>query len=218
VPWLKKHQTAMTLTAAPSSEDKLAIFARSVEQFRAAGYVYIGLDHFALPGDELALAVQGGRLQRNFMGYTTRRGDDMVSLGVSAIGEVAGCFVQNDAHEPGYNERVARDGLAAQRGHELTDEDRLRRDVILGLMCNGVLDKGAIEERHGIDFDRTFATELAELRPLADDGLLSLEPGSLRLTEIGQMFMRNVALPFDRYFRERRARGEDSRRTFSRTV
>ena len=218
VPWIKKHQTAMTLDAIPSSADKLAIFVRSVEQFLEAGYVYIGLDHFALPTDELAIAHKAGQLQRNFMGYTTCRGTDMVSLGVSAIGEVGGAFVQNDPNEPSYLAKVTKSGFGSYRGHTLSADDRLRRDVILGLMCNGVLDKAPIEAAHGIEFDPTFELELSELMPLQDDGLVVLEAGALRLTEIGQMFMRNVALPFDRYYRERQARGENGKNTFSKTL
>lgn len=218
VPWLKRHQTAMDVETAPESDVKLAIFTRAVEQFRAAGYVYIGLDHFALPGDELAVALGEGKLQRNFMGYTTRRGGDMVSLGVSSIGDVAGCYVQNETKEMPYEAAVDAQRFAAHRGHELSADDKLRRDVILGLMCNGILRKAEIESAHGIAFDETFTSELAALKPLEDDGLVKLERDALRLTELGQMFMRNVALPFDRYFAARKKSGEDSRSTFSKTL
>lgn len=218
VPWMKRHQTAVHMDLAPSSDIKLSIFVRAIEQFRAAGYVYIGLDHFALPEDELAIALAEERLQRNFMGYTTRRGTDMVSLGVSSIGDVAGCYVQNAPVEADYKAAIAERGFATHRGHELTDDDRLRRDVILGLMCNGILRKADIEARHGIHFDATFARELVALRPLADDGLVRLDADALRLTPIGQMLMRNVAVPFDRYFAARKERGEDSRSTFSKTL
>jgi oxygen-independent coproporphyrinogen III oxidase len=218
VPWMKKHQTAMELDDAPTSDIKLSIFMRAVEQFQAAGYVYIGLDHFALPTDELARAVTEQKLQRNFMGYTTRRGGDMVSLGVSAIGDVAGCFLQNAPKEADYLRLIAERGFATHRGHELSAEDSLRRDVIVGLMCNGILPKRDIERRHGIVFDTTFAAELAALKPLESDGLVKLDADALRLTDLGQMFMRNVALPFDRYFAERRSKGGDSGRTFSKTL
>jgi len=218
VPWLKRHQNAVDLDPAPSSETKLAIFTRSVEQFTSAGYVYIGLDHFALPDDELAVALSQGRLQRNFMGYTTRRGADMVSLGQSSIGDVAGCYVQNEPKEFDYERAIAERGYATHRGHELSADDRLRRDVILGLMCNGVLDKRAIERVHGVDFDATFARELEELRGLEQDGLVRIEPDALRITPLGQLFLRNAALPFDRYFAERRARGPDAQPTFSKTL
>ncbi|MBL8858706.1 MAG: oxygen-independent coproporphyrinogen III oxidase [Planctomycetes bacterium] len=218
VPWMKKHQNVLETDRAPSSADKLTIFTRAVEQFQAAGYVYIGLDHFALPTDELALALKERKLQRNFMGYTTRRGGDMVSLGVSSIGDVSGAFVQNAPVEAEYLRLIKERGFATHRGHELSAEDALRRDVIVGLMCNGVLLKSEIEARHGIVFDTTFAAELTALEPLAGDGLLKLDPDAVRLTDLGQVFMRNAALPFDRYFAARAARGGDTGRTFSKTL
>jgi oxygen-independent coproporphyrinogen III oxidase len=218
VPWMKKHQKAIELDRAPASDQKLSIFMRAIEQFQAAGYVYIGLDHFALPHDELARALAEKKLQRNFMGYTTRRGGDMVSLGVSAIGDVAGCFVQNAPEEANYLRLVHERGYATQRGHELSKVDQLRRDVIVGLMCNGVLDKREIEARHAVDFDATFAAELETLRGLQDDGLVLLEPDAIRITALGQLFLRNAALPFDRYFAARQERGDSTRSTFSKTL
>lgn len=218
VPWMKKHQTALDLEAVPSSDAKLTIFLRALEMFQAAGYAYIGLDHFALPDDELARAKDAGTLQRNFMGYTTRRGGDMISLGMSSIGEIAGAFAQNAHTEAEYLRLVKERGYATFRGHQQSAEDRLRRDVILGLMCNLVLDTRAVGAQHGVDFDRHFARELEELVPLQADGLVELLPGSIRVTPLGQLFLRNVALPFDVYYRARQAKGGDGQRTFSRTV
>ena len=218
VPWLKKHQSAVDVERGPTSGEKFAIFRRALEQFSQAGYVYIGLDHFALPDDELAVALKEERLQRNFMGYTTRRGGDLVALGVSSIGDVAGAYVQNVPRELEYEAAVRSKGLAVTRGHVLSADDRLRRDVILGLMCNGILRKADVAARHGIVFDDTFERELAELRPLEADGLVRLEPDAIRVTTLGQTFLRNVALPFDRYFRERKARGDGARPTFSKTL
>lgn len=217
VPWMKGHQEAMDASAMPSSEVKLSIFLRAIEQFRGAGYEYIGLDHFALPSDEMAIAHREHSLGRNFMGYTTKRGDDMLSLGVSSIGDVSGCFVQNSPKELEYKALVRERGFATHRGHRLTPEDQLRRDVILALMCNGLIDKGAVEARHGIAFDPYFARELSELIPLEDDGLVRCESGALVVTELGQLFLRNVALPFDRYYAARKAAGGGAQ-TFSRTV
>lgn len=217
VPWMKGHQEAMDASAMPSSEVKLSIFLRAIEQFRGAGYEYIGLDHFALPSDEMAIAHREHSLGRNFMGYTTKRGDDMLSLGVSSIGDVSGCFVQNSPKELEYKALVRERGFATHRGHRLTPEDQLRRDVILALMCNGRIDKGAVEARHGIAFDPYFARELSELIPLEDDGLVRCESGALVVTELGQLFLRNVALPFDRYYAARKAAGGGAQ-TFSRTV
>ncbi len=218
VPWMKKHQGALDLDAAPSSDAKLTIFLRALELFQSAGYAYIGLDHFALPTDELAQAKDGGTLQRNFMGYTTRRGGDMVSLGVSAIGEVAGSFVQTVPVESEYLKKTTEQGFGAFRGHSLSPEDRLRREVILGLMCNLVLDTAAVGQRHGLDFAQHFERELSELAPLEADGLVEVTPTSIRVTPLGQLFLRNVALPFDTYYRARQAKGGDGQKTFSRTV
>jgi len=217
VPWLKRHQEALETAALPSSETKLTIFLRAVEQFRAAGYDYVGLDHFALPTDELAVAQRAKNLGRNFMGYTTRRGDDMVSLGVSAIGDVSGCFVQNQSRERDYIAAIQERGHAAARGHELSADDRLRRDVILSLMCNGEVRKSAIESAHGLRFDETFARELLELAPLEQDGLVALRPDRIEVSQLGQLFLRNVALPFDRYFARRKQDG-DARPAFSKTL
>ena len=218
VPWMKKHQTALDMDAAPSSEEKLELFADAVEAFQDAGYVYLGLDHFALPGDELADALAAGTLHRNFMGYTTRAGSEMLSFGVSAIGEVDGCFVQNLHQEPEYVQALADGGLGTFRGHRMSDEDRLRRDVILGLMCNGRLDKAALGQQHGIDFDAHFAAELQQLRPLAEDGLVEDAAEALRLTPLGQMFMRNVAVVFDTYYAARQSAGRSGEGTFSKTL
>jgi oxygen-independent coproporphyrinogen-3 oxidase len=217
VPWLKRHQEALDVPALPSSEMKLTIFLRSIEQFRAAGYVYIGLDHFALPTDEMAVAHRARNLGRNFMGYTTRRGDDMVSLGVSSIGDVAGGFVQSNPRENEYKAAVAEHGHAIHRGHELSADDRLRRDVILGLMCNGEVRKDRIEKVHGIRFDETFAAELGQLVPLEQDGLVRLHADRLEVTDLGQLFLRNVALPFDRYY-TRRMQDGDQKPAFSKTL
>jgi len=217
VPWLKRHQEAMDSAALPSSEQKLTIFLRAIEQFRAAGYDYVGLDHFALPTDEMAVAHREKNLGRNFMGYTTRRGDDMVSLGVSSIGDVSGCFAQNQPKENEYKAAVGKHGHAVMRGHELSADDRLRRDVILALMCNGEVRKSAIEKAHGIRFDETFARELAELAALEQDGLVALLPDRIEVSALGQLFLRNVALPFDRYFAQRKHDG-DQKPAFSKTL
>ncbi len=218
VPWLKRHQTALDQEAMPDSDEKLAIFLDALDAFQQAGYVYIGLDHFALPDDELATAYASGTLGRNFMGYTTLRGTEMISAGVSAIGEVDGAFVQNDPDEFEYLRRVTEKGHAAKRGHVLTEEDRLRRDLILSLMCNGRVEKAPLEQAYGIDFDSHFAAELAALEPLQADGLVECSQTGLQLSDLGQLFMRNVALPFDRYYAARAAKGERGEGTFSKTL
>ena len=218
VPWMKSHQNAMDSEAMPAAEEKLDIFADSIAAFSQAGYVYLGLDHFALPNDELSLAAENGSLHRNFMGYTTQRGREMVSIGVSSIGEIDGSYVQNIANEPEYIKLTEERGYATYRGHSMSDEDKLRRDVILELMCNGRIDKLRIQRDHGVNFDETFATELKELEPIAADGLVELSSDLIELTDIGQVLMRNVAVPFDRYMRERKSRGDSTKDTFSKTL
>lgn len=218
VPWMKRHQTALDVEAMPDPAEKIAIFIDTLGALQQAGYVYIGLDHFALPTDELAQAVAEKRLHRNFMGYTTLRGTEMVSLGQSAIGEVDGAFVQNAHNEADYLDGVAATGSAVFRGHELSPEDHLRRDVILSLMCNGEVDKQSIHESHGVDFDAHFADELQRLAPLEEDDLVERGADAIRLTSLGQLFMRNVAVEFDTYYANRRKRGEDGKRTFSKTL
>ena len=218
VPWIRKHQEGLPEDAFPDGALKMAIFTDSVLRFTQAGYEYVGLDHFALPTDELARARKDGSLQRNFMGYTTRKGADLLPFGVSAIGEIGGAFVANPREIQAWSAAVNARGHAIDRGHVLDADDRLRRDVIVGLMCHGKLDTRAIASAHGIDFDRTFAVELGELQGAVDDGLVVLSPGAIEITTLGQAFMRNIALPFDRYYRLRKASGEGTSRTFSKTV
>ena len=134
------------------------------------------------------------------------------------IGEVDGCYVQNIANEPEYVRDVAERGFATYRGHAMTPEDQLRRDIILELMCNGRIDKRRIEAEHGVDFDATFSLELDELEVPATDGLVTLGTDLIQLTPVGQVLMRNIAAPFDRYLRERKARGETGKSTFSKTL
>lgn len=218
VPWIRKHQTALPESAFPSPAVKMEIFTQSVARFTAAGYDYIGLDHFALPHDELAIARRAGTLQRNFMGYTTRRGDDLLPFGMSAIGSVGGAFVANPRDLTAWSTRVDQQGLAVERGHVLDADDALRSAVIMALMCVGRVDIRAIERAHGIAFAAHFATEIAELAPAVADGLVTITPEAITATTLGQVFLRNIAVPFDRYFRLRRERAAGTDRTFSRTV
>lgn len=215
VPWIKKHHRAIDLEAVPSREEKLAIFTDAVGVLTGEDYVYLGLDHFALPGDELAVAHRRRTLQRNFMGYSTRAGHDLLGFGVSAIGMVGGAYVQNERDPALWRERIRTEGTAVVRGHRLRAEDHLRRDVIERLMCHGVVVKQEIADRHGVDFDRVFALELEELRVHAGDGLVRLLPESVQVTPRGQLFLRNIALVFDSY---RRRAGSEGSRAFSRTI
>lgn len=218
VPWIKKHQTALDTDAIPDTQEKTSIFLDATRAFLESGYVAIGLDHFALPGDELGRAHADGTLERNFMGYTTARGADILPLGVTSIGVIDGTFIQNETEESAYLNAIDTRGLAVKRGHVSTPEDRLRRELILDLMCRGRVHKASLEARHDISFDTHFATELQALRPLESDGLLTLEPTQLRVRPLGQLFLRNIAATFDLYLRARTASGQQGEGTFSKTL
>jgi len=159
------------------------------------------MDHFARPGDPLAQALCDGTLTRNFQGYSTQGGTDLVAFGVSAISAVDGGYAQNRRTIAEYRAAIEAGTLATERGIALSGEDRLRRDVILDLMCRFALDKTAVEQRHGIDFDRQFAAELRSLEPLARDGLVELSCTRLEVTPRGRFVVRNVAMAFDAYLR-----------------
>jgi oxygen-independent coproporphyrinogen-3 oxidase len=217
VPWVKANQKRIVVDDLPSPEAKLQLFILARNMFLEAGYVGIGMDHFALPGDEMATAASARRLHRNFMGYTVRMGSDMVGVGVSAIGDVRGAFSQNCKKLSTYYEAVSRGELPIERGYLLDDDDRIRRDVISGIMCNFWCDRREIASRWGIDFDAYFAEELEELA--APDGPVShgfvkLPADGIEIVGNGRLFVRNVAMIFDRYLKTKR--GEKP--IFSRTV
>jgi oxygen-independent coproporphyrinogen-3 oxidase len=202
VPHLFKPQRRIGDYELPSPETKLGILALAIEELRRAGYVYIGMDHFAKPEDELAVAQRERRLHRNFQGYSTHADCDLLAFGISAIGRIGPTYSQNVRTLDEYYERLDRNVVPVFRGIELTADDLLRRDVIQQLMCHFELDFAAVERAHGIDFARTFATELELLRPLAADGLVEVEPARLRVTPRGRMLVRTVAMTFDRHLRE----------------
>lgn len=194
-----KAQRQIEQADLPTPDAKLALLACAIATLTAAGYVYVGMDHFALPDDELARAQRHGTLQRNFMGYTTHAETDLVGVGVSAISHVGSTFSQNPRELPAWEAAVDAGELPACRGLRLDADDRLRADVIQSLMCHGSVVFAAIEARHGIDFARYFAESLARLEPLAADGLVEVGREQLTVTPTGRLLLRNVAMCFDRY-------------------
>jgi len=176
------------------------------------------MDHFALPEDELARALDARTLHRNFMGYTVQAAGDMVAVGVSAIGDVQGAFAQNTKKLNEYYTAIDAGRFPIERGYVLDEDDRLRRYVITQLMCNGHLDLAEVERRFGISFGEYFSSELAELTGPASpaaDGLVQVDGRAIDVTPLGRMFVRNVCMPFDRYLR---ARTSGPKPVFSRTV
>jgi oxygen-independent coproporphyrinogen-3 oxidase len=198
VPWMKKHQNVL-VPHLPDERTKFEIFRTALERFTAAGFEYIGMDHFARPTDELARARASRTLHRNFQGYTTKAGTDLIGFGMSAIGSVGSAYVQNRRELPAYRDAVTREGAATFRGFHLSADDRLRRTVIGNLLCHGVVVKSEIEKEFGIDFDATFGDALARLEPCAADGLVELSHAEVRATPMGRVFLRNLAMPFDAY-------------------
>lgn len=215
VPWIRAHQKLLALDELPSADGKLQSFVEARSRFLAAGYHSIGMDHFALAGDELARAAESGTLHRNFMGYTTRPAPDMIGLGVSAIGDVADAFAQNTKTLSAYYRAIDAGGFPTARGYALDADDRLRRHVIAQLMCNLQLDVRAVATRFGVDVRSYFSLEWDQLieGPMAH-GLLRDEAGVLRVTPKGRLFVRNICMIFDRHLREKRG----ATPVFSRTV
>jgi oxygen-independent coproporphyrinogen III oxidase len=201
VPWMKKHQAVLE-PHLPDETTKFGIFRTALERFTDAGYEYIGMDHFARPEDELARARRERTLHRNFQGYTTKAGTDLLGFGMSAIGSIGRSYVQNRRELPAYREAVLSGGGATFRGARLSADDLLRRGVIGALLCHGVVVKREIEERFGIPFDATFADALEKLSGCVRDGLVELSRDEVRATPLGRIFLRNLAMPFDAYLQE----------------
>ena len=194
-----KAQRLIVSADLPSAETRLQIFMMSLRRLLDAGYVYIGLDHFAKPDDELNRARLDRSLHRNFQGYTTRAECDLVGFGVSAISKVGRSYSQAVRTVSAYYQHLDRDTLPIEKGFALSTDDVLRREVIMTLMCSAPLDFSAIGKAYGIDFASYFADELALLQPYAETGLITLDSAGIQITTKGRMFVRASAMVFDRY-------------------
>lgn len=199
LPELFKPQRSIDRLEVPSGEQRLQLFEYILQRLTDAGYEYIGMDHFVKPEDDLAIARHNGRLQRNFQGYSTLKAADLVGLGVSAISSSAEFYVQNVRELDAYYQRLIDGDWPLHRGIELSEEDRLRRDVIMQLICNMRLDPRTIEQRYGIDFQSHFANELENLQPLIDDQLVNFDGREIVVTDLGRLLVRNVCMVFDQY-------------------
>jgi len=212
VPEIKNHQKLLSEDDLPAPAEKLAIFETAMEQLTEArsanggGYRFIGMDHFARPTDELAHAQDAGELHRNFQGYSTRAGAEVVAFGISGISQLEQLYAQNVKAIDAYYERVESGQPAVYRGYRLTPEDRLRRHVIMELMCHFALDKRAVEQwaidtlGTEIDFDTHFAAALSELEVMARDGLVELDAGTIEVQPVGRLLIRPIAAAFDAYY------------------
>jgi oxygen-independent coproporphyrinogen III oxidase len=201
LPQLFKTQRQLDERQLPSAEDKLAILGLTIERLTAAGYLYIGMDHFARPEDELAVAQREGTLYRNFQGYSTHADCDLVAMGATAISKVGASYSQNLKDLDAYAACVDGGELPVFRGVELDADDRLRREVITRLICNFELEFGAIDAAFGINFEGYFADSLAALERFAEDGLLEYGDRRLRVLPRGRLLIRDICMQFDRYLK-----------------
>jgi oxygen-independent coproporphyrinogen-3 oxidase len=211
VPWLKPQQKLIHIEDLPETEEKLMVFAEATNTFLKAGYEYIGMDHFAKPDDELAKSREKGTLQRNFQGYSTRAGCDLIGLGMSAISHIGGTFTQNAKSLPTYYEKINHGEFPVVSGLEMTNDDLIREHVIMRLMCDLKINKVKVSEKFdaalsgfnrlggSIDFDHYFASSLHNLDELISDGLVIDTPTTIIITENGRYFLRNIAMCFDAY-------------------
>jgi len=199
LPRLFKAQNQIASADLPDPATRLKLLGLALGKLLDAGYVYIGMDHFARPDDELVRAQRRGTLQRNFQGYSTGSDCDIVGLGMSAIGRIGDCYSQNARDLPGYYMALDNGRLPVVRGIVLDDDDVIRRAAISELMCHGILDMHAFGLRHGITFTDYFAAELDRIRRLEADALVELDSRMLRVTARGRFLMRNVAMCFDAY-------------------
>ncbi|NMG74864.1 oxygen-independent coproporphyrinogen III oxidase [Aromatoleum diolicum] len=211
LPGLFKPQRRIAINDMPTSDTKLQILQLAIRRLTEAGYVYIGMDHFAKPDDELTIAQRQGRLHRNFQGYSTQAECDLLAFGVSAIGKIGPVYAQNVKTLDEYYDRLDRDELPVLRGIELTADDLLRRSIIQALMCHFELSIESIEIAHLIKFDEYFADELEDLRAMEEAGLIKVSDKWISVLPPGRLLVRGIAMVFDRYLRSDRERARYSK-------
>jgi len=215
VPWMAPWQTYMPEDAMPQGTTKYTIFRQATKQFLDAGYVYIGMDHYAKPDDEMAIAWDDNTLHRNFMGYTVRAGQaELVGLGLSAISGWKGYYSQNVKKLSLYEKAIEAGELPTWRGYALSEDDLLRQTVIARLMCDNRLDMASIDAQFDITFEDYFKEPLAQMTLLIEDGLLTIENRRMEFSPLGRIFSRNIAMPFDAYLQEQRKK----KNLFSKTL
>lgn len=201
VPWMKPAQKLLDSEALPGPEVRLELLQAGIRRFTEAGYRFIGIDHFAKPGDELSRAQDSGKLHRNFQGYSTHSGVSIIGLGMTSISQLPVAYLQNARELDDYYRMLDEGRLPVIKGYRLNDDDVIRRDVIMTLMCGLELQFDRIEEKYNITFTDYFSEELEKMEPFRLKGLLVTGSNHIRVTETGRLFVRNLVHPFDRYSR-----------------
>jgi oxygen-independent coproporphyrinogen III oxidase len=212
VPWMKPAQKILKTETLPTPETKLELLKLTIERLTSEGYVYIGMDHFARAGDELAVAQRQRTLQRNFQGYSTRGGADIYAFGMSSISQAEGFYWQNHKELPDYYRSIDEGKLPLHKGYVMTAEDKIRRTTIMRLMCDLGLDYAAMSMLLGLDFAQHFAMEIESLDDMEADGLLVKTLEGILVTDLGRLLIRNIAMRFDAYASTRKEN------RFSRTI
>jgi len=211
VPWLKKHMALIHAEDLPTPEEKLLMLKNTIEKLTSAGYVFIGMDHFAKPDDELAVALREKKLYRNFQGYSTNAGTDLYGMGITAISQLPRSFSQNYKTEKEYYTALDNEILPVTRGYYLNEDDVLRGKVIMRLMCDFEINIPAIEKEFNIDFRNYFKRGISGLKEMCDDNLVIIEDDKISVTQMGKLLIRNVAMNFDGYIERKEDSGKYSR-------
>ncbi len=211
VPWMKKHMALIKPQDLPSPEEKLQILKMTIEKLTNAGYVFIGMDHFAKPNDELAIALREKKLYRNFQGYSTHAGTDLYGLGITSISQIGRCYAQNVKKENEYYTLLNDSTFPIERGYYLSDDDLLRRHVITKIMCDFEIDFESIEIQFKIEFEKYFSKALEGMIEFITDGLVELKNRKLVVTQMGRLLIRNIAMNFDWYIEQKTDKAKYSR-------
>jgi oxygen-independent coproporphyrinogen-3 oxidase len=213
VPWMKKSMRKIDETTLPHPSEKLKILKYTIDFFENNGYKMVGMDHFAKPSDELFKALKKGELHRNFQGYTTKGGADLIGIGLTSIGETEDAYIQNYKDIKNYEKAIDEGNLATFRGIILNEEDKIRKRIIMEMMANFSFDIKRFEKDTGINFFKKFKDEIEELQEFIDAGLATITPDKIEVNKTGAMLIRNIVLPFDEYFKKMK-----NQKAFSKTV
>lgn len=211
VPWMKKHMALIKPEDLPQPEEKLQTLKMTIEKLTSAGYVFIGMDHFAKPDDELTIALNEKKLYRNFQGYSTHAGADLYGFGITSISQIGKCYTQNVKKENDYFNLLNDNKLPIERGYYLSSDDLLRRHVITKIMCDFELDFGEVEKLYQVEFEKYFATSLDGIKEFIDDGLVLIQERKIIVTEMGRLLIRNIAMCFDLYIEQKADKAKYSR-------
>jgi oxygen-independent coproporphyrinogen-3 oxidase len=214
VPWLKKTMRKIDETTLPLPDEKLAIMQYTIDFLTSNGYKMIGMDHFAKPEDELFKAIEKGELHRNFQGYTTKGGADLIGVGLTSIGEGVDSYNQNFKVMAEYEEAIDAGKLPFERGVVLSEDDQIRQYVIMELMSNFKLDIQRFNKLYSVEFKTYFADAIEELKPFVTDDLITMDENKIECSQTGTLLIRNIAMAFDAYMHQH----SGSKKTFSKTV